>query len=123
MTERLVETGRLASRLRQFAADRDWNQFHSPKNLVMALGAEAGELTEIFQWLTEENSHRVTEDARSGSRVREELADVLIYLVRLADVLGVDLDEAAREKISDNERKYPADRFRGSARKYTESPE
>ena len=113
--DRLLE---LRVRLAEFAAARDWDQFHSPKNLAMALSVEASELLEEFQWLTEEQSRAL--DAERRERVRLEMADVLIYLLRLADKLGVDLLHAATEKIALNEQKYPADRVRGSARKYTE---
>jgi NTP pyrophosphatase (non-canonical NTP hydrolase) len=108
----------LQERLAAFAAARDWEQFHSPKNLAMALSVEAAELVEEFQWLTEEQS-RAREPERYA-RVRLELADVFISLLRIADRLGVDLLAAADEKIALNERKYPAARVRGDARKYTE---
>ncbi|HZF15577.1 MAG TPA: nucleotide pyrophosphohydrolase [Steroidobacteraceae bacterium] len=108
----------LARRLRQFAADRDWDQFHSPKNLAMALVAEAGELAAEFQWLTEEESRAPKADERA--RIQAEAADVFNYLVRLADKLGIDLIAAAQEKIADNERRYPVEKARGSSRKYTE---
>lgn len=108
----------LAKRLREFAADRDWDQFHSPKNLAMALVAEAGELAAEFQWLTEPQSREPT--AEQLARIRAEAADVLNYLVRLSDKLGIDLIAAAREKIEDNERRYPIDKVRGSSKKYTE---
>jgi NTP pyrophosphatase (non-canonical NTP hydrolase) len=108
----------LQRRLAEFAAARDWQQFHSPKNLAMALSVEAAELLEEFQWLTEEQSTTL-DDARR-ERVRLELADVFIYLLRIADVLGVDLMKAADDKIALNERKYPAERVRGDARKYTD---
>jgi NTP pyrophosphatase (non-canonical NTP hydrolase) len=106
--------------LREFAADRDWEQFHVPKNLVMALMVEAAELTEIFQWLTPEQSSAVMSDPARGEHVREEIADVLGYLLRLADVLGVDLESSLAEKITKNAVKYPVERSRGSAAKYTE---
>jgi len=109
---------RLAARLRRFAAERDWERFHSPKNLAMALAAEAGELLELFQWLTQDES--VSLDERKRREARHELADIFIYLLRLADRLDVDLLQAAAEKIELNEAKYPADRVRGDARKYTE---
>jgi NTP pyrophosphatase (non-canonical NTP hydrolase) len=103
--------------LSEFADARDWAQFHSPKNLSMALAAETGELLEIFQWLTEEQSQALsTEDL---AHARDELADVQIYVARLADLLGIDLDDAVREKMSDNERRYPADVVRGTATKYS----
>ena len=108
----------LQQRLAAFAAARDWEQFHSPKNLAKALSVEAAELVEEFQWLTEAESNAL--DAERRERVRLELADVFIYLLRLADRLDVDLLRAADDKIALNERKYPADRVRGDARKYTE---
>lgn len=108
----------LKARLRQFVAERDWDRFHSPKNLAMALSVEASELVELFQWLTEEESESL--DAERRRRVAEELADVLWFLVRLADRLDIDLLEAAERKIAANAAKYPADRVRGDARKYDE---
>ncbi|HET7924352.1 MAG TPA: nucleotide pyrophosphohydrolase [Rhodanobacteraceae bacterium] len=108
----------LQQRLAAFAAARDWEQFHSPKNLAMALSVEVAELVEEFQWLTEAESNAL--DAERHDRVRLELADVFIYLLRLADRLDVDLMRAADDKIALNERKYPADRVRGDSRKYTE---
>ena len=108
----------LTQRLRDFAADRDWERFHSPKNLAMALAAESGELLEHFQWLTEAQSREL--DPSQRELVAAELADVLLYLLRLADRLGVDLKTAAERKIAVNEKRYPVDRVRGSAKKYTE---
>jgi dCTP diphosphatase len=108
----------LAEHLRQFAAERDWEQFHSPKNLAMALSVEVAEIVEHFQWLTEEQSREL--DAAKREEVEHELADALIYLVRLADQLQIDLLEAAERKLSVNETKYPAERVRGSARKYSD---
>jgi dCTP diphosphatase len=109
---------RLRDSLRQFAAERDWEQFHSPKNLAMALAVEAAELLERFQWVTEEQSRRLPPPELA--RVREEMADVLNYLVRLADQLDVDLLAAARDKITLNAQKYPVDKARGNARKYSD---
>ena len=108
----------LADRLRQFAEERDWEQFHSPKNLAMALVGEAGELAAEFQWLTEAQSQ--APDAAQLARIRSECADVLNYLVRLADKLDIDLIAAANEKIEDNARRYPAEKVRGKSKKYTE---
>ena len=108
----------LRDSLRQFAADRDWDPFHSPKNLAMALAVEAAELLERFQWVTEEDSKRLPPPELA--KVREEMADVLNYLVRLADKLDVDLLEAAREKVALNAQKYPVDKSRGNAKKYSE---
>ena len=105
-------------RLRKFAAERDWNQFHSPKNLSMALSAEVAEIVEHFQWLTEEQSKNLPQDKLE--EVETELADTLIYLIRLADKLDIDLLAAAKSKIEVNEQKYPVDKAKGSAKKYTE---
>jgi len=113
-----IELDQLRDALRAFAAERDWEQFHSPKNLAAALSVEAAELLEQFQWLGEEES-RSLEPARAAA-VREELADVLLYLIRIADKLDVDLIAAAREKIGENAKRYPVDKSRGSSRKYTE---
>lgn len=104
--------------MREFAAKRDWDKFHSPKNLAMALAAEVGELIEHFQWLTEDESKSLA--GEKLEKVEEELADILIYLVRLSDKLGIDLVDAAFRKIEINSRKYPVERVRGSAKKYTE---
>ena len=108
----------LRDSLRQFAAERDWDQFHSPKNLAMALAVEAAELLERFQWVTEEDSKRLP--PADLARVREEMADVLNYLVRLADKLDVDLLAAARDKVALNALKYPVEKSRGNAKKYSE---
>jgi len=108
----------LRDALRQFADERDWDQFHSPKNLASALAVEAAELLERFQWLTEDESRNLP--AAEHAKVRQEMADVLNYLVRLADKLDIDLLEAARDKIEINARKYPVEKARGSARKYSD---
>jgi NTP pyrophosphatase (non-canonical NTP hydrolase) len=106
----------LKTRVRAFVAERDWERFHSPKNLAMALSVEASELVELFQWLTEEESAKL-DDVRRG-RVAEELADVLWFLVRLSDRLDIDLLQAAAQKLASNAQKYPADQVRGQAKKY-----
>ena len=108
----------LRDRLRRFAAARDWDQFHSPKNLAMALIAEAAELVEHFQWLTEAESAALTPEKRA--EVADELADVLVYVVRIADKLDVDLLAAVADKLRRNEAKDPVSRVKGSAKKYTE---
>jgi len=108
----------LRDALRKFAEERDWDQYHSPKNLASALSVEAAELLERFQWLTEDQSRKLPPEELQ--KVREEMADVLNYLVRLADKLDVNLLEAAREKIELNAQKYPVDKARGSAKKYSE---
>jgi dCTP diphosphatase len=120
MSNKLIEVEALARRLREFASDRDWQQFHSPKNLAMALTGEIGELVEIFQWMSEGESKHAGTSERTAPAVREELADVTLYLVRLADVLGVDLNAAVAEKLRVNATKYPVDAARGSARKYND---
>jgi len=108
----------LINSLREFASQRDWDQFHSPKNLASALTVEAAELLEHFQWLTEAQSRELPADKRVA--VGEEMADVLLYLLRLSDQLNIDLVEAARRKLALNAAKYPVDRSRGTSKKYTE---
>lgn len=112
------DIGRLAIAVDKFAVERDWTQFHTPKNLAMALAVEASELLEHFQWLTEEESADLGPEKLE--QVQEELADVQIYLVRLADRLGVDLMDAAWSKLEANGQKYPVDKVKGSAKKYSD---
>ncbi|MGD9787725.1 MAG: nucleotide pyrophosphohydrolase [Sulfuricellaceae bacterium] len=109
---------RLRDKIRAFAREREWEPFHTPKNLAMALIVEAAELVEHFQWLTPEQSAALDEKTRE--EVAQEVADILIYLTRLADVLGIDLARAADAKLALNARKYPVEKSRGSAAKYTE---
>ncbi|MDX9716868.1 MAG: nucleotide pyrophosphohydrolase [Thauera sp.] len=106
----------LREAMRRFTTEREWTPFHTPKNLAMALAGEAGELLEHFQWLTPEQSARLPADTHEA--VALEMADVLLYLVRLSDVLGVDLADAARRKIRINEERYPVELARGRADKY-----
>jgi len=108
----------LRARINNFASERDWNQFHSPKNLSMALIVEAGELVEQFQWLKESESYDLSKEKLVA--VEEEIADIFVYLIRIAHQLDIDLVSAANKKIKLNESKYPAEIVRGSARKYTE---
>jgi NTP pyrophosphatase (non-canonical NTP hydrolase) len=103
---------------RRFAAERDWDQFHTPKNLAMALSVEVAELVEHFQWLHTGTDAELDDQKRAG--IRHELADVLLYLVQLADKTNVDLFEAVQEKMRLNAEKYPAALVRGDARKYSE---
>ena len=103
--------------LRQFAAERDWDQFHSPKNLSMALAVEASELMEHFQWLTEDESSALDEE--TFKLVRDEIADVQVYLIRIADKLEIDLVDAVDQKMIKNKQKYPVEKVKGSAKKYT----
>ena len=107
----------LRDQLRTFAAERDWDQFHSPKNLAAALTVEASELLEHFQWLTEAQSQQLPPETLN--EVRAEVADVLLYLVRISDKLGIDLNEAANAKIKLNAEKYPVEKARGNSKKYT----
>ena len=111
----------LAQQLRRFAEDRNWQQFHSPKNLASALVVETAELLEHFQWLTEQQSRDLGPEKLS--EVKDEIGDILIYLVRIADELGIDPMEAASDKLEKNAKKYPADKVRGKALKYSEYPE
>lgn len=108
----------LQVQLAEFARERDWEQFHSPKNLAMALIVEAGELVEHFQWLSQSQSRQL--DSSRQQAVAEELADVMIYTLRLAGVLGIDMRQAVQQKIKKNAEKYPAEKVQGSARKYSE---
>ncbi len=113
-----MDLNALKKQLHNFAEERDWQGFHAPKNLVMAMNVEVAELMEHFQWLTEEQSENLS--AKAFDEVQYEVADVFIYLVRLADRLGVDLDAVVEEKIKRNAAKYPVEQCQGSAAKYTE---
>jgi dCTP diphosphatase len=115
---RLDQLQMLRDKLRLFAEERDWDQFHSPKNLAMALSVEAAELMEHFQWISEADSQSPPTEKRE--MIQQELADVFLYLVRLADKLNIDLAAAAIEKIEVNASKYPIQKSRGSNKKYTE---
>ena len=104
----------LNKKLKQFAVDREWEQFHSPKNLSMALIAESAELLEHFQWLTQEQSYQL--DDTKKQEVSYEMADILIFLIRISERLDIDLIKAANEKIEINEKRFPIDEFRGKSR-------
>ncbi|HEY8084749.1 MAG TPA: nucleotide pyrophosphohydrolase [Methylophilaceae bacterium] len=108
----------LRERLRNFVSERDWDQFHSPKNLAMAMIVEAAELVEHFQWMTEQESKTLSPEKRV--EVEHEIADTFVYLLRIAEVLGVDIIQAANRKIDLNALKYPVEKARGSNAKYTE---
>lgn len=116
--EQLVDVASLAAALQRFADDRDWQQFHSPKNLLMALTGEVGELCEIFQWMSEADSTVAAKRPETAQAVKDELADVLMYLVRLTSVLGVDLNEAVTNKLALNGQKYPVDKAKSTSKKY-----
>ena len=114
----MQDLNQLQAYLRQFAKDRDWDQFHSPKNLSMALSVEVSELLENFQWLTEEQSYTLDQQQRAA--VTDEIADVQMYLARLADKLDINIGEAIEQKIVKNEAKYPAELVKGSSKKYNQ---
>ncbi len=109
---------KLARELRSFVAKRNWAKYHTPKNLAMGLATEAGELLEVFLWLTPSESRKLTRGKQQ--QLKEELGDIFIYLVNIADKFNLDLVECAREKLKLNAKKYPHEKVRGSARKYTE---
>lgn len=108
----------LTQKLREFAAERDWEQFHSPKNLSMALSVEVAEIVELFQWLTEKESYQLS--SNKLEKIKEEIGDVIIYLVMLSDKLGIDPIQAAKDKIEKNRKNYPSNIARGTAKKYKE---
>ena len=114
---RMSDLDQLKHKLRVFAREREWDQFHSPKNLAMALSVEVAELAEIFQWMTEQQSQ--SPEAAILDAIADEVADIQLYLIRLADKLDIDIVAAAKQKFIKNEHKYPAEKVRGSARKYT----
>jgi len=110
-----LDIAQVAAQLRAFARERDWEKFHTPKNLAASVAIEAAELQEVFQWLTDEQSAALTSEQRASAE--REIADVAIYLIRLADQLGIDLDDAVQEKLRDNARRYPRESVHGSAAK------
>lgn len=119
-TLRAVELEELTSRIRDFTTQRDWDQFHTPRNLLLALVGEVGELAELLQWKTDEEAAKLSEEDGTSSPIAQELADVFFYLLRLADVLDVPLGLALMTKLDMNAAKYPAHLVRGNAAKYTE---
>ena len=120
MIAQTLNVSALQDELAKFANERDWEQFHSPKNLAMALTVEAGELMEIFQWLTPQESNGIANIPELQNRVKEEIADVLLYLLKLAGKLDIDLESACRAKIEINKKKYPVELAKGNAKKYSE---
>ena len=107
----------LTKKIRKFVNERDWEQFHSPKNIAISISLESAELLEIFQWSRGLSWSEFKND-RLKSRAEEELSDVLIYLIRFADLAGIDLEKSAIEKIEKNKKKYPIEKFKGSDKKY-----
>ena len=111
-----MDINEITNKIKKFSEDRNWDKFHTPKNLTMALSVEVAELVEIFQWLSQEESSNLNEDDLQS--VKEELADILIYLIRIADKFNIDLEESVDEKLLINEQKYPVELSRGNAVKY-----
>ena len=109
---------KLQEQLERFAVERDWNKFHTPKNLVMAICGEVGELADVFQWLGEKESKIENLDPKLKAKAKEEIADIFMYILRLADKLDIDLFEASASKLELNEQKYPVHLSKGSATKY-----
>jgi dCTP diphosphatase len=116
----MIDNQKLAMTLRSFAAERNWDQFHTPKNLATSISVEAAELLELFQWSRGQNGWAEVTDPPIRVKIEEELADILLYLIRFADKAGIDLEAIAERKIAANAKKYPPERFRGSDRKYDE---
>ena len=116
MNDTTTTIEQLRVRLQDFVQARDWNQFHAPKNLSMALAVEAAELMEHFQWMTVDASRRIHDDPATRQGVEEELADVLCYVLALANSLEIDLSAAVKSKMAKNEAKYPVDKYRGRYR-------
>jgi NTP pyrophosphatase (non-canonical NTP hydrolase) len=116
----IIDINEIKKILQQFATIREWNKFHTPKNLAMALAAESGELLEIFQWLNEAESISSCHHTSYRERTRNELADIIIYAIRIADMMGINLNQAIHDKIAINNLKYPADLVKGSVEKYDE---
>lgn len=116
-TDDVATLGELRRQMAQFVAERDWQQYHRPKNLAMSLAIEAGELMEHFQWLDHEQCDAILSDPQTRRQVADEMADVLSFLLSLANATGIDLSQAFAEKLQANRRKYPADEVRGDYRK------
>ncbi|MFL2485189.1 MAG: nucleotide pyrophosphohydrolase [Candidatus Neomarinimicrobiota bacterium] len=111
-----MDLGKYRSKIREFANKRDWDQFHDPKNLAMALSAEIGELLDIFQWLTSDQSKNLSD--KDVKLAKQELGDIMIYLIRLSDKLGIDIEQAVIDKMKINEEKYPIELSKGNSTKY-----
>lgn len=116
--EQVVDISKWQELLQEFSKKRDWDQFHNPKNLTMALSVETSELVEIFQWLTSEQSKKI--DNKTKLKVEHEVADILLYLMRLTSVLDIDINKALEDKFKLNGEKYPVELSRGTAKKYSE---
>lgn len=115
-----IDVEMISKKLAAFVAERDWDQFHSPKNLAMALSVEASELVEIFQWMTEDQSRKISQDETRRQQLADEIADVFVYLLRIASKADIDIHDATLAKLVKNAKKYPVEKAKGSAKKYTE---
>lgn len=115
-----IDAGKLHSEIEKFITDRDWDQFHSVKNLSMALSVEASELVELFQWMTEEKSNLLKEDPVLMEKVRDEVADILFFLMRISAKADINLEAALLAKLKKNAEKYPVEKSRGTSKKYTD---
>ncbi len=115
-----LDLKKIYSEIEKFTTDRDWDQFHSIKNLSMALSVESAELLEIFQWLTEEQSNKVKDDPKTKSKIEDEVADIFVYLLRIVHKSNIDLESAVLNKLKKNEEKYPIEMSRGNSKKYNE---
>lgn len=120
LTDAIATTAELKARVLAFARERDWEQFHAPKNLSMALAAEAGELMEHFLWATPAQSQAIVRDAEKRRKIEDELADVVIYALEFANITGIDVAAAIERKMAANAQKYPVEKSRGRSDKYTE---
>lgn len=115
-----VDLGLLDQKIQKMVEERDWDQFHSIKNLSMALTVETAELLELFQWLTEDQTNQIQNDPKLLKKAEDELADIFIYLLRILKKTNIDIEQAVLAKMKRNEEKYPIDRSKGSAKKYTD---
>jgi dCTP diphosphatase len=118
----ILDIDQLKQIQQEFCRVREWEKFHSPKNLAMALSCESSELLELFQWLTEAESRKAHENADMKENIRDEMADIMLYLIRMADQLQINLHDAILNKIEKNTKKYPADKVKGSVKKYDQYP-
>ena len=115
-----INVEKINNEVTKFIEDRDWDQFHSIKNLSMALSVETSELVEIFQWLKEDESNNVSENPKMKLKVEEEIADIFVYLLRIATKSNIDIEDVVLAKIKKNAEKYPVEKAKGSAKKYTD---
>ncbi len=120
MTQDVLDINELKEKIQNFAIERDWEQFHTPKNLAMALNVEASELLEIFQWLTPEQSQKLVEDPKKMKDIQDEIADIVVYAIRISSILDINIKTAITEKMKQNAQKYPVDKAKGNAKKYSE---